>query len=81
MKTSCDFCSKTEIINNMSGKEFFVNLPKTISKNAGNLCLAIDSRGKHVLHYEHASHCEISMLDCEIEFCPKCGRRLSDEED
>jgi hypothetical protein len=45
----------------------------------GEICIAINSRGEYVLHYEDLTVPKGDMLNVKIDFCPQCGRKLVEE--
>jgi hypothetical protein len=77
---SCKYCSQVEVINEFSGKQFFVNMEEVFHRGRGEICIAIDSRGEYVLHYEDLSVLKGDMMSVKIYFCPICGRKLTEEE-
>lgn len=77
---SCKYCSQVVVTNEFSGKQFFVNMEEAHKRGKGEICLAINSRGEYVLHYEDLSVMKGDMLSAKISFCPICGRKLAEAE-
>ena len=76
---SCKFCSKV-VNQNFAGKQFFTPMHDINGIAKGDICLAIDNCGRYVLHYEDDNNADSDMVDVMINFCPVCGRKLTEEE-
>lgn len=76
---SCKYCSQVAVTNDFSGKQFFVNMEDTFKRGKGEICIAINSRGEYVLHYEDLTVPKGDMLNVKIDFCSQCGRKLAEE--
>ena len=62
----CKYCEQVVIINNFSGKQFFVNMEDVIKRGCGDICIAINSRGEYVLHYEDEKAPRPDLMDIKI---------------
>ena len=76
---SCKYCLQVAVTNDFSGKQFFVNMEDVFKRGKGEICLAINSRGEYVLHYEDLSVPKGDMINVKICFCPICGRKLTED--
>ncbi len=73
----CEFCEKV-VYQNFAGKQFFTPMHSSFGKD--NLCLAIDNWGRYVIHYEDIHKTMSDVISAPINFCPICGRKLTEEE-
>lgn len=77
----CKYCEQVAFTNGFSGKQFFVNMEDVVKRGHGEICIAINNRGEYVLHYEDEKTPRPDLMNIKINFCPICGRKLTEEED
>lgn len=71
----CKFCN-VPTSSNDAGRYFYQESTDYFGSGQGTSCLARDPDGTWYLHYEDSDDTGI-MFDTPVDFCYKCGRRLS----
>lgn len=73
----CEYCTRVTY-QNFAGKRFFPPLPSNFGGD--NICLAINTYDRYMLHYENVRKTMSDVVSVPINFCPICGRKLTEEE-